>query len=145
MKKFSKSEIIGLVFIGLILFFIGRFAYQQWRVAEDTAYFSCICSIASEIQENPESREFVSENGKWKILNSEEVSLIMSKVKGYDCGKVDNQDFDLWNNQINIALKKNSEKKNSEKLDIVIWSNGADKISGTVDDIICPFGAEIPK
>jgi hypothetical protein len=63
----------------------------------------------------------------------------LSQIQGYDCGGIENQTLDLWNNRINVALRKPTNRHG-----IIVWSNGADGKSGTEDDLVAPFGEKIP-
>ena len=104
----------------------------------EAGYHSCIASIASVIQKSETAKNLV-ENGKdWRVLNEQEVDILMSQVQGYDCS-VDNQTLDIWNNRINVALRKRGI------IEVVVWSNGADGISGTEDDLVIPFGEKVPQ
>jgi hypothetical protein len=115
------------------------FGYNIWQEAEDSAYQSCIASVYSEIYKTEATKDLTIENKDWKILSQEEVNSLMSKVHGGDCGKYNNQTLDIWNRKINIALKKPTDR-----IEIIIWSNGRDGISGTEDDLVIPYGEKVP-
>ena len=106
---------------------------------KEGGYFSCISSIASEIQKLNATKDLAGNSKDWKILSGEEVNSLISKVHGYDCS-VDNQTLDIWNNKLNIALRKPKDR-----IEIIVWSNGADKISGTSDDLVIPYGEKVPQ
>ena len=73
-------------------------------------------------------------------MSEEEVNSLTSDVRGYDCGKNNNQNLDIWNRKINIALRKPTDK-----IEIILWSNGRDGILGTNDDLVIPYGQTVPK
>lgn len=123
----------------LILCGIVFFVYYQWRLQQEHGYLSCVASIGSEIQKLNAAKDLATNNKDWKILNEEEVTSLMSQVHGYDCNP-GNQTLDLWNNKINIALRKPKDR-----VEIIVWSNGGDGISGTKDDLVAPYGEKVPQ
>lgn len=129
-----------LVLLALFLTYIAYLGYETWRGAEKTAYSSCLDSVAVQIMQLNLSEDFFPKTSSWKILSEIETSRLMSKVHGGDCARFEKPEFDLWNHQINIALRKPLKYP-----EIVIWSNGSDTVSGTADDLIIPYGSEIPK
>jgi len=134
------KKIVAIVFITLAVSFIAFFLYHWRNSAKETAYLSCLSSIGSEVWKLEATKNLAAKNETWKILSSEETDFLLSQAKGYDCGGIDNQTLDLWNNRIYIALRKPTNR-----FGIIIWSNGADKISGTEDDLVIPFGRKVPK
>ena len=137
MQKSEKYIVLPIIFI--ILFGIAYFVYYQWRLMEENAYLSCISSIAGVIQKLDAAKELAGNNRNWKILSGGEVDLLLSQVHGYDCS-VDNQTLDLWNNKLNIALRKPENV-----VEILVWSNGRDEISGTEDDLVIPYSEKVPQ
>ena len=100
---------------------------------------SCIASIPDHISHLDIVREWVPKDGSWKILNDEEKRIVMQGFRG-DCYRFPNPRLDAQDNPINIAIKI------GEKLpETRVWSNGLDGISGTDDDVVMPYGREIPK
>ena len=137
MRKSEKYIALPTIFI--ILCGIVYFVYYQWRLMDENAYYSCISSIASEIQKSNAAKDLAANIKDWKILSEAEVNLLLSQVHGYDCS-VDNQTLDLWNNKLNIALRKPKDR-----VETFVWSNGKDGISGTNDDLVVPYGEKIPQ
>ena len=115
-------------------------AYDVWRKSEESAYKSCIYSVASAIQNSEARKNLFLDNSNWKILNDEETDFLMSQIQGGDCSRFDNPTLDLWNHRINIALRNSISYP-----EIVIWSNGRDGISRTDDDLVIPYKQSIPK
>jgi len=107
---------------------------------EDGGYLSCIASIASKIEKSDKGKRLAEQNKDWKILNDEELNSLMSQIQGGDCGKYPNQTLDIWNRKINVALRKPKDR-----IEIIIWSNGQDGVSGTDDDLVIPWGEKAPK
>jgi hypothetical protein len=66
----------------------------------------------------------------------------MQNVRGGDCAGFDDPKLDLQENRINIAIRKEEQGRWPP---IVVWSNGRDGISRTSDDVVMPFGQEIPR
>jgi hypothetical protein len=122
------------------LFGIAILVYFAWRNMVENGYHSCVASIASEIQKLNTTKDLAINSKDWKILSEEEVDSLMSQVHGYDCGGVENQTLDLWNNKLNIALRKPEDR-----IEVFVWSNGSDEISGTDDDLVIPWGEKIPQ
>ena len=116
------------------------FAYGLWRSAKDTAYESCLASIAGDIEMMDRSKSLVAQSNDWKFLNNEEVSSLLSQTRGGDCGKYPDKTLDIWNRKINIALRKPATK-----LELFVWSNGHDGVSGTDDDLVIPWNEKVPK
>lgn len=116
------------------------FAYEVWKSAEEGAYLSCISSAANKIQKSDEGKNLAEQNQDWKILSQNETDSLMSKIHGGDCGKYPNQTLDVWNQKINIALRKPENN-----VYVMVWSNGRDGISGTEDDLVIPWGDKAPK
>ncbi len=138
MRKIIKYVVLPLT---ILIFCIFSFwAYNIWRGAEDSAYMSCLGSVANEIQKLDDTKALIPKDSNWKILSADETNLLMQKVHGGDCSNFDNPVLDLWNHRINIALRKSSNYP-----EIIIWSNGKDNISGTDDDLVMPYGVKVPK
>ena len=137
----SKTGERIIIFIGFsILFGAAYLAYEIWRSMEDGGYLSCLSSIAGEIEMLDRTKSLTEQSNEWKILNEEEVDVLMSQIRGYDCGKYQNQTLDSWGRKINIALRKPSNR-----IEIFVWSNGRDGVSGTKDDLVIPYGQPAPK
>ena len=132
-KKYGALSITLIILCGFVYF-----VYYQWQLMEKNGYLSCISSIAGAVQKSDAAKELAGNNKNWKILNEDEVNLLLSQVHGYDCS-VDNQTLDLWNNKLNIALRKPKDR-----VEIFVWSNGKDEISGTEDDLVIPYGEKVP-
>jgi len=137
MLKSTKYFVLPITI--LILCGIVSFVYYQWRLLEENGYHSCLTSVASEIQKLDAAKNLAGNNKDWKILSEEEINSLTSQIHDYNCSG-NNENLDLWNNKINIALRKPKDR-----VEIIIWSNGADKISGTGDDLVFPFEEKIPQ
>jgi hypothetical protein len=133
MLKSTKYFVLPVIV--LILCSVLVLAYHGWRQLEEGGYYSCIASIASEIQKSDTAKSLSANNKDWKILSEKEVNSLMSQIHGNDCGRVSNQTLDIWNNKINIALRKPKDT-----LEVIVWSKGSDEISGTADDLVIPYG-----
>lgn len=129
-----------LILLAPLLSYIAYLGFETWRGAERSAYSSCLESVAVQIMQLNLSEDFFPNTISWKKLSEIETSRLMRKVHGGDCARFEKPEFDLWNHQINIAIKKPLKYP-----EIVIWSNGTDAISGTADDLIIPYGSGIPK
>ena len=138
-----SSNFIANILIAILIFgfcCIVYFGYNAWQEAEESAYKSCIGSVTNEIGKSEFAKNLFPASDDWKILSESETTLLMQNVRGGDCSRFDNPILDLWNNKINIALRKSSSYPQ-----ILIWSNGPDNISGTDDDLVIPHGQIIPK
>ncbi len=119
---------------------IVSFVYYQWRLMEENGYLSCLTSIGSKIQKLNATKDLARNNKDWKILSEEEVNSLVSQIHDYDCNPTANQTLDLWNNKINIVLRKPKDE-----IEIIVWSNGQDETSGTDDDLVFPYGEKVPQ
>lgn len=137
MQKSTKFIVLPITFV--ILFAFAFTFYFSWRKMTIEGYHSCIASIANEVWKLDATKDLAANNKNWKILSEVEANSILSQVHGYDCSVADTT-LDIWNNRINIALRKPSDK-----VEIMVWSNGADEISGTDDDLVIPWGEKVPK
>ncbi|CAN5252796.1 hypothetical protein BH20ACI1_BH20ACI1_27220 [soil metagenome] len=137
MQKTTKYIVLSITVV--ILCGIAIFAYRNYRKMEEYGYLSCISSIASEIQKLNDTKNLAGNSKEWKMLSEAEVNSLISQVHGYDCS-VEDQTLDLWNKKLNIALSKSKDR-----VYVFVWSNGADKISGTHDDLIISYGEKVPQ
>ena len=79
----------------------------------------------------------------WRIMSEKEVAFLMTQTRGTDCANFKDPSRDRWNRKINIALRRSDTTAN--RVDIIMWSNGPDGKSGTDDDLVMPYGHEVPK
>jgi hypothetical protein len=135
----AVEHVSVIIAISLVLG-IAYFLNGLWKSVEQTAYHSCILSIASKIEMLEKSESFLPQNKDWTILNEEQMESLMSKIGRGDCKRFPDQTLDLWNNKIHIA-----SRKPGAKIDVIVWSNGEDNVSGTEDDLIVPDGHPLPK
>ena len=139
MLKSTKHFVLSITFV--ILCGIVFFVYHSFREMKDEGYRSCIASIASEIEKSNTTKDLAPNSRDWKILSEEQVNSLMSQIHARnDCGGVENQTLDLWNNKLNIALRKPKDR-----IEVFVWSNGRDEISGTDDDLVIPYGEKVPQ
>jgi len=138
-----SSNSIANILIAILIFGFCcpvYFGYNTWQESEEAAYESCIGSVFSEIHKSEATKDLIIENKDWKILSEKEINSLMAKVHGGDCGKYNNQTLDIWKRKINIALRKPADR-----VEVIIWSNGRDGISGTKDDLVIPYGEKVPQ
>jgi len=138
-----SSNSIANILIAILIFgfcCLVYFGYNTWQESEEAAYESCIGSAFSEIHKSEATKDLIIENKDWKILSEKEINSLMAKVHGGDCGKYNNQTLDIWKRKINIALRKPADR-----VEVIIWSNGRDGISGTKDDLVIPYGEKVPQ
>lgn len=131
--------------VAVSLFLVGcgvAVIYKIWQLNAEEAYKSCIASLTDVIWRQKETRDLADQHADWHFLTDEEVDLVMQNVQGTDCARSDNPIVDLQGNRINIALRKEEENRWPP---IIIWSNGRDGVSGTVDDVVMPYGHSVPK
>ena len=133
--KYFVLPVIVLILCGVLVL-----SYRGWHQLKEGGYYSCIASIASEVQKSDTAKNLAENNKDWKILSEEEVNSLMSQIHGNDCGEVGNQTIDIWNNKMNIALRKPKDT-----VEFIVWSNGSDEISGTADDLVIPYGEKVPQ
>jgi hypothetical protein len=138
MQPVNRKTLV--VFYAVLFGTLFYFGYTQWKEMNETAYMSCLGSVSSAIKNSKSLDEFASNQPNWKILSEDETALLIQNIRGGDCVQSDNQTLDLWNRQIKVALKKQSDK-----ISFVVWSSGADGISGTTDDIVFPEYEKVPQ
>jgi hypothetical protein len=139
---------IYIAILIVIVFAIGFVLYRGWQAMETNGYMSCLASVQSVMDQDLRSR---SENAKmiwgmlpadesWNLLRDSEVDSMVKSLKPYDCGKSPDPSVDIWGNKIAITLRRSGETVESR-----VWSRGPDGIEWTEDDILMPYGKEIPK
>ena len=145
---YKPENIIFLAVIGIVAAGIGIIAWTGWRQMEDAGYESCIHSVMDHLH-----RDLVNDriepkgyaltlplDGRWKVLTVTESKAMLSQTRGSDCGGTSDITKDLWGRDSNVALRRTTER-----IEVVVWSNGRDGVSGTSDDIVAPHGHDIPK
>lgn len=136
----SKADYLIFQIVVIKLFFIASILFNVWQYFDESGYVSCLYSVAGEIEMLDKTKSLSAKSSDWKILSEEEVIALMSQIHGYDCGKTSNQTLDMWSHRINIALRRPNRR-----LEISVWSNGRDNISGTNDDLVFPYGEKPPQ
>ena len=141
-----------LIFLLLLLLLLACFTFlliHGRKASKKIAASSHVASIGAYLDSLNVSKfktHFSSE--KWTLLDESDYKWLGPALSEY--GWVDNarlsQDpdkilFDYWGERIMIA----GRKINANKIDFMVWSKGPDCISGTADDIVCPYGSKIPK
>ena len=74
------------------------------------------------------------------LLRGSEVDPILKTISQGDCSKIKDKSVDFWGHKIAIGLRKKAGV-----IETRVWSNGPDSAESTKDDIVAPFGKEIPK
>lgn len=135
---------IPIILLGAVVFL----AWNLWRNMEDAGYESCISSIAGQLHIRLEGdlvepitivKELPNDRS-WKVLSNLETEMVLDEIQAGDCGKINDITSDPWGEKVNIALRKFENR-----IEGVIWSNGADGRVRTSDDIVTPHGREIPR
>lgn len=138
----KTSKIFTIVIIVAVLGCVAFALHFAWRAMAETAYESCVASLTDAIVRQDAAIRIQEQHETWKMLDDTEVDSVMSGIKPGDCARAEDPKLDLWHNKIHIALRRAS-KENWPS--IIVWSDGRDGIPGTADDIIMPFGQEIPR
>ena len=138
----NTSKLITILISVVVLSCLIYGAFAAWWEMNETAYWSCIASLTDKIEGQTAAAEIQAGNFDWKLLDDDEFDRVMSGVKGDDCGRFDDPKLDLQQKKIHIALRKKVEGRMPS---IIIWSDGRDGISGTVDDVVMPYGEKIPR
>jgi len=137
-----RPKLVILAVATVVVGSCGLAAWGVWRNARANGYKSCLASLVDQVWKRESTRELANMSSDWVILSADEVDRLMIDVKGTDCGGFDDPRLDFYGNRINIALR---QERKDRWPPIVIWSNGADGISRTDDDIVMPYGQTIPK
>ena len=140
MTPTTRQIVLALVLV--IVGFLSFGFYRFWQFNTEVAYFSCIASLTDTIWNQKETRNLADQHVDWHFLTDDEVNFVMKNVRGSDCARFDDPKLDPQGNRINIALRKEMKDRWPP---IIIWSNGPDGVSRTKDDIVMPYGQEIPK
>jgi hypothetical protein len=139
---------IQIAIVVVIVSAIGFGIDRGWQAMETNGYMSCLASVQSVMDRDLRAP---SENTKmiwvmlpadesWNLLRGSEVDSMVKSLKPYDCGKSPDPSVDIWGNKIAITLRRSGETVESR-----VWSRGPDGIERTDDDIVMPYGKEIPK
>jgi hypothetical protein len=145
MRMVIKVAVLALVCAG------AAFSYWRvrrvWRMAKNMATGSLVCSVAAAIEEldYEQKTEFSGSLGEeWSLLDADEYRRLAA-VKGLDRWRVGSKHpeeiVDEWGTPVMIA----GRKREGREAEFLVWSKGADGISGTKDDVVCPYGAAIPR
>lgn len=128
-------------------------ACHTWQQAQGTAEHSCLASIHKSIASLAQTEPiFITEvNSQWRALNDSELQQItsaISKLNSLDCGQKNPDNFliDKWSKPLTIVVRRipNEPLATSKNLEFMVWSNGRDGVAGTADDIVSPYGANLP-
>jgi hypothetical protein len=136
----NRTAFIHAIILSAIVSTIVYFGVTIWRSTRDTAYLSCVSSLTDKVLSQEKAQLWMAENKDWKILSEEEIDLLMANVKGSDCSGIGDTRYDFWNKRINIALRTRTDKD----FGIVIWSDGRDGLPATGDELVAPYGHEVP-
>ena len=134
-----RTKYVALVTVFVAVVGIGLVLFQVWRTVREEGYMSCVASMPDYVLRQSAVRDWAVQNRQWKILDDVKVRIAMEKFKG-DCSRFDNPILDLQGNRINIAVRSTTGR-----LEAVVWSSGRDGISGTDDDVVMPYGHDVPK
>ena len=137
-----RSKLVILAVATIVVGSFGLAGWGVWRNIRASGYDSCLASLVDQVRKRDSTRELAKRSPDWIILSADEVDHLMIDVKGPDCGGFDDSRLDFYGNRINIALRQESKDRWHW---VIIWSNGADGVSGTEDDIVMPYGQTIPK
>jgi hypothetical protein len=110
---------------------------------------SCSLSIYAALDLYAEAvDELASDVGdSWEILSRAERDALLRRFSSYryDCQRVTTEQGDVWvdpwGQPLNIAWRRPP----AGKLCTLVWSSGADGVSGTPDDVVWPPDAPIPQ
>jgi len=144
-RRSVKLSILTLVFTGVV--FCYWKARQVWRLAENMATGSLVCSVEAAIyQLDYERKKELSESlgEEWSLLDAYEYRRL-AVVKGLDRGRVGRKYpgkiVDEWGRPLMIA----GRKLEGQEAEFLVWSKGADGISGTKDDVVSRYGMAVPQ
>ena len=104
---------------------------------------SCLASIESELERKLKTGELTHPpitSEHWKFLTDADATDLLGQIKGYDCSPTHDASLDVWGNKIKIALRQDKGP-----LEVRAWYAGPDGEFETDDDLVFPYGREIPK
>ena len=137
-KIFILISTVSVIFILSVVF------HKIWISAQRAAIHSCVSSIASDIVEySNDIGNFAQSRENWYVLTDSQAKEILSdkNINFEDCVQVNSKPQDIKEKTLKIAVRKNSESG----FRVMAWSKGFDNTSGTEDDIVSPFGEEVPE
>lgn len=133
MDKGTKYFILS---VGVFIFFvIGFLAYQAWKSAEEAAMFSCLSSGAAEIEKGIIRNKFKFDNQP-RELTRPEVEQLLKEIKPYDCSG-----SPVTADEIHVSV--GDVNKTMPSIKVKVWTNAADEIAGTSDDLVIPYGDKV--
>lgn len=136
--KFRKNI---FVLTSLILtLMVAYFSYQIWMFVRRDVVLECLLSINRVLNDSKQSLNLKTSQNEFdvwsEIDDADALQLIKSTIKSGRavCSKLPTIEDgkDPWGNKIHIAVKLTKKGEYQFKL----WSNGADGIGGTPDDIV---------
>ena len=117
--------------------------WQVRQASRLSGYMSCLASVESELERKLKADELTYtelNDEKWKFLSESEADDLLDQVWGYDCSSTGGASPDAWGRNIRIALRNSNGL-----LEVRAWSGGPDGEFSTSDDLVFPYGRDIPK
>ena len=140
-----KNLLSGAICIVVLAAIVG---YIGWSELQKQAALACAASIHQGILSLSNSELGLTPDigSTWKVLsNSESDRLILatSQVHPLDCRnrELNGLPLDPWSNRFRIAARWSTA---NNKLEFMVWSEGKDKVPGTSDDTVSPYGEKVP-
>jgi hypothetical protein len=130
----------GAVFFGVL---------RLLKTARPLKAYGCVASIHDALQKSQylSTSSVVILTNDWRILTEAGYDRAISDLSGsfyIDAGKggwLSNKILvDPWKRRYQIAVRRIAQNT----MEQVVWSNGPDGISGTIDDIVSPQGSQHP-
>jgi hypothetical protein len=134
--------------------------YVTLRGSTAASVHSCAASISASISSDEVSRTEIEAKAttEWRVLQDVEADELILKIHPYDCSgsawlrwgerarRAGGPLLDPWGERFQIAVRRSTQNAATlhNDLEIIVWSKGADRKSGTADDIVAPQGEKVP-
>ena len=138
----SGLRIIGiLLLIGLLCALaIGIMKVQSEK--KRTRMFSCLSSVNAFLAAEQPAASLLPSPPVWSTLDQTESDRLLKSAEPGRClhGSTGTSTTDPWGQPIHIAIRSSAGRKT----EYLLWSAGPDRISGTEDDVVVPYGEKPP-
>ena len=129
------------MFIGLLsALAVGIMKVQSER--KRAQMFSCLSSVAAFLAAEQPAASLLPSPSAWSTLDQTESDRLLKSAEPGRClhGSTGTSTTDPWGQPIHIAIRSSAGRK----IEYLLWSAGPDRISGTDDDVVVPYGDKPP-
>jgi hypothetical protein len=118
-------------------------AARLWRKTQAVATYACVASVHAALLDMRGKGLPVKAGPEWKFLSESEatrLTSLASLIHPLDCRgwRGGEPITDYWGNHVQIAMRRPTTT--DAEIEYVVWTNGPDRVSGTSDDCVSPWG-----